>query len=56
VAGAGDQRGGQRYRRAQGIDGALFLGRDTHQLSQPAFRTILDLSCWVGGRTTSLYP
>ena len=28
-----------RYRNAQGIDGPLFLGRDTHALSRPAFRT-----------------
>jgi phosphoglucomutase len=32
-----------RYRRAQGIDGPLFLGRDTHGLSEPAFRTILEV-------------
>jgi phosphoglucomutase len=32
-----------RYRRLQGIDGPLFLGRDTHQLSEPAFRTILEV-------------
>jgi phosphoglucomutase len=32
-----------RYRRSQRIDGPLFLGRDTHQLSQPAFRTILEV-------------
>jgi len=32
-----------RYRRSQGIDGPLFLGRDTHQLSEPAFRTILEV-------------
>ena len=25
-----------RYRRAQGIDGPLFIGRDTHALSEPA--------------------
>ena len=30
-----------RYRRANGIDGPLFLGRDTHALSEPAFRTAL---------------
>jgi phosphoglucomutase len=28
-----------RYRAAEGIDGPLFLGRDTHALSEPAFRT-----------------
>lgn len=27
------------YRAAQGIDGPLFIGRDTHALSEPAFRT-----------------
>jgi phosphoglucomutase len=32
-----------RYRRAQGIDGPLFLGRDTHALSEPAFRTIVEV-------------
>ena len=26
-----------RYRAEQGIDGPLFLGRDTHALSEPAF-------------------
>ncbi len=32
-----------RYRRAQGIDGPLFLGRDTHALSEPAFRTAIEV-------------
>jgi phosphoglucomutase len=32
-----------RYRRSQGIDGPLFLGRDTHQLSEPASNTILEV-------------
>ena len=32
-----------RYRASQGIDGPLFLGRDTHALSEPAFRTILEV-------------
>jgi phosphoglucomutase len=32
-----------RYRRANGIDGPLFLGRDTHALSEPAFRTALEV-------------
>ena len=32
-----------RYRKAQGIDGPLFLGRDTHALSQPAFRTAVEV-------------
>src|SRR3712207_4240236 len=30
-----------RYRAAQGIDGPLFLGRDTHALSEPAARTAI---------------
>ena len=30
-----------RYRRLKGIDGPLFLGRDTHALSEPATRTAL---------------
>ncbi|MGZ6339088.1 MAG: phosphoglucomutase (alpha-D-glucose-1,6-bisphosphate-dependent) [Candidatus Limnocylindrales bacterium] len=32
-----------RYRRAKGIDGPLFLGRDTHALSEPAFQTALEV-------------
>jgi phosphoglucomutase len=32
-----------RYRASQGIDGPLFLGRDTHRLSEPAFRSILEV-------------
>src|SRR5215210_56245 len=32
-----------RYREGQGIDGPLFLGRDTHALSGPAFRTIVEV-------------
>jgi phosphoglucomutase len=32
-----------RYRQAQGIDGPLFLGRDTHALSEPALRTIVEV-------------
>lgn len=31
------------YRRRQGIDGPLFLGRDTHALSEPAFYTALEV-------------
>ena len=31
------------YRTAQGVDGPLFLGRDTHGLSEPAFRTTLEV-------------
>ena len=32
-----------RYREQQGIDGPLFLGRDTHALSEPAQRTALEV-------------
>ena len=32
-----------RYREAQGIDGPLYLGRDTHALSEPAQRTALEV-------------
>jgi phosphoglucomutase len=32
-----------RYRQANGIDGPLFLGRDTHALSEPAARTIVEV-------------
>jgi phosphoglucomutase len=31
------------YRRAQGIDGPLFMGRDTHALSGPAHDTALEV-------------
>ena len=31
------------YRSAQGISGPLFLGRDTHALSVPAFRTAVEV-------------
>jgi len=31
------------YRRAKGIDGPLFLGIDTHGLSQPAYTTALEV-------------
>src|SRR4051794_10330942 len=31
------------YRRGQGIDGPLFLGKDTHAASGPAQRTALDV-------------
>ena len=30
------------YRRGQGFDGPLFIGRDTHALSLPAWRTALE--------------
>jgi phosphoglucomutase len=32
-----------RYREGQGIDGPLFIGRDTHALSEPAFRSALEV-------------
>jgi phosphoglucomutase len=32
-----------RYRKARGYDGPLFIGRDTHALSEPAFRTALEV-------------
>src|SRR5690349_16461092 len=32
-----------RHRQAAGIDGPLFLGRDTHALSEPAQRTIAEV-------------
>jgi phosphoglucomutase len=32
-----------RYRAANGIDGPLFIGRDTHALSEPAFRTAVEV-------------
>jgi phosphoglucomutase len=32
-----------RYRAAQGISGPLFIGRDTHALSAPAFRTAVEV-------------
>ena len=31
------------HRRAQRIEGPLFLGRDTHAVSEPAFRTALEV-------------
>src|SRR5262245_62683618 len=31
------------YRRGQQIDGPLYLGKDTHALSEPAQRTALDV-------------
>ena len=33
----------RRHRAEQGIDGPLFLGRDTHALSEPATRTIVEV-------------
>jgi phosphoglucomutase len=31
------------YRRAQGVDGPLLIGRDTHALSEPAWRSALEV-------------
>ena len=31
------------YRRGQGIDGPLYMGKDTHALSEPAQRTALEV-------------
>ena len=31
------------YRKTQGIDGPLFIGRDTHALSEPAFASALEV-------------
>ncbi len=31
------------YRRSQSVDGPLFLGRDTHALSEPAWETALEV-------------
>jgi phosphoglucomutase len=37
-----------RYRKEQGIDGPLFLGRDTHALSEPAAQSIVEVLCAHG--------
>src|SRR6266481_7831071 len=39
------------YRRAQQIDGPLFLGKDTHALSGPAQRTALEVLAGNGVET-----
>ncbi|WP_413451574.1 phosphoglucomutase (alpha-D-glucose-1,6-bisphosphate-dependent) [Georgenia phoenicis] len=36
------------YRRAQGTDGPLFIGRDTHALSEPAWRTAVEVLAAAG--------
>ena len=36
------------YRRSQGTDGPLFIGRDTHGLSEPAWRSALEVLAAVG--------
>jgi phosphoglucomutase len=33
------------YRRVSGTDGPLFLGKDTHAVSDPAQRTALEVTC-----------
>ncbi|HET7027007.1 MAG TPA: phosphoglucomutase (alpha-D-glucose-1,6-bisphosphate-dependent) [Candidatus Limnocylindrales bacterium] len=37
-----------RYRRQRGYVGPLFIGRDTHALSEPAFRTALEVLVGAG--------
>src|SRR5688500_19282362 len=32
-----------RYRELEGYDGPLFVGKDSHALSEPAFRTALEV-------------
>src|SRR5882724_7693471 len=39
------------YRRAQGIDGPVFMGKDTHAISEPAQRTALDVLAANGVET-----
>jgi len=39
------------YRRAQGIDGPLYMGKDTHALSGPAQRTALEVLAGNGATT-----
>jgi phosphoglucomutase len=39
------------YRRGQGIDGPLFLGIDTHALSEPAFATAMEVLAANGVET-----
>ena len=36
------------YRRGQGTDGPLFIGRDTHALSKPAWQTALEVLAAAG--------
>jgi len=40
-----------RYRASQGIDGPLFMGRDTHSLSEPAFYVALEVLAANGVQT-----
>jgi phosphoglucomutase len=39
------------YRKAKGIDGPLFIGADTHALSQPAFESALEVLAANGVQT-----
>ena len=39
------------YRRSQGTDGTLYLGRDTHALSEPAWRTAIEVLSGAGVTT-----
>lgn len=39
------------YRRAQGTDGTLYIGRDTHALSEPAWRTAIEVLSGAGVMT-----
>ncbi|RJF43907.1 alpha-D-glucose phosphate-specific phosphoglucomutase [Actinomyces sp. 2119] len=39
------------YRRSQGTDGTLYLGRDTHALSEPAWRTAIEVLSGAGVMT-----
>lgn len=39
------------YRRSAGIKGPLYLGKDTHALSEPAFRTAVEVFAALGVRT-----
>ena len=39
------------YRRSQGIDGPLFIGTDTHALSEPAFHSALEVLAAHGVQT-----
>jgi len=44
------------YRRAQGIDGPLYMGKDTHALSEPAQRTAFEVLVADGVEATKLSP
>ncbi len=36
------------YRKAQGIDGPIYVGKDTHALSEPAFISVIEVLCANG--------